>query len=155
MEVFRISRSRYIDDLTGTGSRMAGGRWNSKGTAVVYTSGYRSLAALELLVHVPQKNLTQDFVIATIHIPDHIYIKNLTKEILPKDWRSITINPGLQIMGDAWIKEGKFCLLRVPSVVIPEEWNYLINPLHSDSKHIKISKKYPFVLDKRLMIESS
>jgi RES domain-containing protein len=69
MEVFRIARCHYIDDLSGTGGRLFGGRWNSKGWPVLYTASSRSLAAMEALAHIPPKNLPPDFCIATIHIP--------------------------------------------------------------------------------------
>lgn len=151
MEIFRIAKNQYINDLGGTGSRLNGGRWNSKGLGVVYTSSYRSLAALELIVHVPQKNLTNDFQLATLYFPEELKIKIVSAEILPEHWRKIPMNPVLQNIGNLWVKEAKFCILQVPSVIIPQEWNYLINPSHPDAKKIKIIKTEPFTIDERLI----
>ncbi|MGH2645514.1 MAG: RES family NAD+ phosphorylase, partial [Chitinophagaceae bacterium] len=120
MEVYRIGKTKFIHDLSGTGSRLYGGRWNSKGLGVIYTSSYRSLAALELLVHVPLKNLTHDYSLATIHIPENIRIKTITLHHLPDDWQNISMNPSLQEIGNKWMKELQACILKVPSVVIPK-----------------------------------
>ncbi|RFS21011.1 RES domain-containing protein [Chitinophaga silvatica] len=151
MEVYRISKCAYIDDLAGTGARLYGGRWNSPGHAIVYTAGSRALAALEVLVHIPLKNIIQDFCIASIHIPDTIAIKVLTKEDLPKGWQSLTPAPFLQDIGDEWSETAKYAVLRVPSVIIAEEHNYLINPLHPDAEQITIKNTQPFVFDQRLL----
>lgn len=151
MEVFRISKNKYINDLSGTGSKLNGGRWNNKGMAVVYTSIYRSLAALELIVHVPQKNLTNDYQIATIHIPDSIKIKFISVKTLPIHWRAVPINPHLQVIGDQWLKESKYCVFQVPSVIIPQEWNYIINPAHPEAREIMIIKTEDLVLDERFI----
>ncbi|ASZ15147.1 RES family NAD+ phosphorylase [Chitinophaga pendula] len=150
MEVYRISKCAYIQDLTGTGARLYGGRWNSKGHAIVYTAGSRALAALEVLVHVPLKNIVQDFCIATIEIPDGIAIQTLTRKELPSGWQSLAPFPELQCVGDQWIEEGKYAVLKLPSVVIPEEFNYLINPLHPEVSGIKILSQQPFHFDPRL-----
>ncbi|MCW3467692.1 RES family NAD+ phosphorylase [Chitinophaga nivalis] len=150
MEVYRISKCAYINDLSGTGARLYGGRWNSPGHAVVYTAGSRALSALEVLVHIPLKNIVQDFCIATIHIPDHIAIKALTKDDLPSGWQSLTPSPQLQCIGDEWVDTAKYAALRIPSVVIADEFNYLINPLHPEAAEITIVDMQPFVFDQRL-----
>lgn len=150
MELFRIARCPFIKDISGTGARIYGGRWNSKGRAVLYTAGNRSLAALEALVHIPQKNLTKDFCMIILHLPDNINLKTINQSGLPVGWKSIPIQPALQEIGNKWLGEGKTGILRVPSVIIPEEYNYLINPLHSDAKKIKIKKLTPFAFDERL-----
>lgn len=150
MEVFRISRRKYIDDLNGTGAKIAGGRWNSKGVAVLYTSSHRSLAALELLVHVPQRNQIRDMVMATILIPDNIGIKKLTPENLPAHWQKIPPQKELQKIGDEWVREGKNAVLCVPSVIIAGEIDYIVNPLHRDAVRIKIIAKEDFKIDERL-----
>lgn len=153
MEVYRIAKCMYINDMDGTGARIYGARWNSKGHPVIYTAGSRSLAALEALAHIPQKNLPKDFCIAIINIPENIPVKALTVKNLPKGWRQIPIQFSLQKLGDRWLKHRKFALLRVPSVIIPEEWNFLINPLHPDAKKIKIKHTSPFIFDERLSDE--
>ncbi|GEP90050.1 RES domain-containing protein [Chitinophaga terrae (ex Kim and Jung 2007)] len=150
MDVYRISKCAYINDMSGTGARLYGGRWNSAGHAVVYTAGSRALAALEVLVHIPLQNIIQDFCIANIHIPDNIPIKVLTKEDLPKGWQTLTPAPFLQAIGNEWVEAAKYAVLRIPSVIIPEEHNYLVNPLHPDAAQVKVSQSQPFVFDQRL-----
>lgn len=150
MEVYRISKCMYITDLNGVGARLYGGRWNSKGHPVVYTAGSRALSALEVLVHVPLKNIVQDFCIATIMIPDNLPVKTLQRKELPSGWQSLAPFPELQKVGDAWLDEGKYPVLKLPSVVIPEEFNYLINPLHPESEKIVVLSQHPFVFDQRL-----
>lgn len=150
MEVFRIAKCQYIKDLSGSGARLFAGRWNSKGRPVVYTGSSRSLAALEALAHIPQKNLPPDLCIAIIYIPEGISTKNISIRNLPEGWRTVPIQTDLQKVGDHWLKSGKQALLQVPSVIIPEESNYLINPLHPDAKKIKVKKVLPFVFDERL-----
>lgn len=150
MEVYRISKCAYINDLNGIGARLYGGRWNSKGHSVVYTAGSRALAALEVLVHVPLRNIVQDFCIAAIRIPDDMAFKTLQRKELPSGWQSLAPFPQLQIVGDTWLDEGQYPVLKIPSVVIPEEFNYLINPLHPDAKHVSIIHQQPFFFDQRL-----
>jgi RES domain-containing protein len=150
MEVYRISKCAYINDLSGTGARLYGGRWNSPGHSIVYTAGSRALSALEVLVHIPLKNIVQDFCIATIEIPEDIAIKALAKQDLPQGWQSLAPFPALQTIGDEWVDTAKYAVLRIPSVVIAEEFNYLINPLHPDAAKIKIIHMQPFLFDQRL-----
>ncbi|NIG57075.1 RES family NAD+ phosphorylase [Chitinophaga sp. Cy-1792] len=150
MDVYRISKCAYINDLTGTGARLYGGRWNSKGHSIVYTAGSRALAALEVLVHIPLKNIVQDFCIATIHIPDNIAVKTLTQEDLPGNWQSLTPLPELQCIGDEWIDTAKYAVLKIPSVIIADEYNYLINPEHPEAQGIVVNRTQPFAFDQRL-----
>ena len=150
MEVYRISKCMYITDLNGVGARLYGGRWNSKGHPVLYTAGSRALSALEVLVHVPLKNIVQDFCIATILIPDKMPVKTITRKELPSGWQSLASFPELQKVGDAWLEEGKYPVLKIPSVVIPEEFNYLVNPLHPEAEGVYVTSQQPFVFDQRL-----
>ncbi|MET7001297.1 RES family NAD+ phosphorylase [Chitinophaga defluvii] len=150
MEVYRISKCAYITDMNGTGARLYGGRWNSPGHAIVYTAGSRALSALEVLVHIPLKNIVLDFCIATIHIPDDIHIKTMLRKELPSGWQSLAPFPALQQVGDEWITSAAQAVLKIPSVVIAEEFNYLINPLHPDAARIVITHSQPFYFDQRL-----
>lgn len=151
MEVFRISKCVFSRDLSGTGARMYGGRWNSKGLPLLYTAGSRALALLETLVHVPQKNLPKDLCLTIIKLPDALSMHTITSTDLPKDWRTIPIQTALQEIGDHWLKKGTTVILRVPSVIVPEENNYLINPLHPEFEKIKITSSNPFIFDDRLI----
>ena len=140
----------YIHDMLGTGARMYGGRWNSKGHPVIYTAGSRSLAALETLAHIPRQHFPADFCMALIAIPDSVSVQSLTSKKLPDGWQSQNQRVALQQLGDHWLMKGKEAVLRVPSVIIPEEWNVLINPLHPDMEKITLKKTFPFAFDERL-----
>lgn len=151
MEVFRISKCNFSRDLSGTGARIYGGRWNSKGLPLLYTAGSRALALLETLVHVPQKNLPKDLCLTIIRLPEKISIQKLELSDLPKNWRTVPIESSLQNIGDKWLKSSTTAILRVPSVIVPEEYNYLINPLHRESEKITITSSNPFIFDDRLI----
>ncbi|GAA4313342.1 RES family NAD+ phosphorylase [Compostibacter hankyongensis] len=151
MEVYRIAQCRYIRDMSGAGAQLYGGRWNSKGLPVVYTGGNRSLCALEALVHIPQKNMTADFCMAVIEIPENCSVGMVAGKTLPKDWQSSLFPAALRQIGDSWCREGQYAVLQVPSALVPEEWNYLINPLHPDAGKITLKAVQPFMFDKRLL----
>ncbi len=150
MELFRIAKCLYIRDLSGKGAERYGGRWNSKGLPVVYASGSRALAALEALVHVPLKNITADYCMAVLSVPDQVRIRELTVKDLPEGWELPACQERIQETGNDWSRRKEYCLLRVPSAIIEQEWNYLINPLHPDARKIRISFVEPFHFDKRL-----
>lgn len=150
MQVYRLSKCEYIEDLNGTGARLYGGRWNSKGQAVLYTAGSRSLALLEALVHLPQKNFQANFCMGELFVPKDIPIKEVHAEDLPEGWNKIPPQIFLKKIGDKWLSEGKEALFKVPSVIIPKEYNFLINPLHKEAKRIRLTRSYPYVFDVRL-----
>jgi RES domain-containing protein len=153
MIVFRLSKSKFANDLSGKGAEKSGGRWNSKGTALVYTSASRALCTTEIAVHTPLGNIPLDCELISIEIPDKIQIQKLTKEQLPPDWKSLPQSHATQEIGDRFVAEGTFPVLRVPSVVVQDEFNYLINPAHIKSHEIKITGIEPFNFDERLFIK--
>ena len=153
MIVFRLSKSKFANDLSGKGAEKSGGRWNSKGTAIVYTSESRALCTTEIAVHTPLGNLPLDYKIISIEIPDDILIQELTTADLPDDWKSIPHVHATQEIGDRFVAEGIFPVLKVPSVVVQDEFNYLINPTHADSRKIVIKAIDPFNFDERLFIK--
>jgi RES domain-containing protein len=149
MEVYRICKSRNAD-LSGEGSKIAGGRWNSKGYAVIYSSENRSLAILELLSHFTDYILPDDLVLLTISLPSDLDMEEIDPQVLPKNWK---IYPGpiqLTEIGDEWLDRKETLILKVPSVIIENEFNYLINPLHKDIVKVKIVRKEKFIVDERL-----
>jgi len=150
MKLFRISREKYIRDLSGEGARLFGGRWNPKGVPVIYTSTHESLAALETLVHSPISNLPDDLQIATLTIPDDIHIKKIDKSSLPDLWHEFPSPPSLKAIGEEWTKTGKHLALMVPSAVIQSENNILLNPQHEASVAIHFEEIRPFRFDSRL-----
>jgi RES domain-containing protein len=149
MRVWRLQR-RVYPPLDGDGARRSGGRWNSRGVAVVYTSQTLSLASLELLVHVDPDLIPADLASFELEIPDALAVATVDVSALPADWRQPE-HPYCKALGDAWIGEGRVPLLRVPSVIIPHEPNVLINPSHPDAARITVVDQTEFAFDLRLL----
>ena len=149
MVVWRLARLAHAK-LDGEGARLAGGRWNTRGRAAVYTSSRLSLAALELLVHTDVPLVPPDLVAFEIEIPDELDIESVDTADLPKDWR-LPGHPSCRAIGDTWLAEERTAVLRVPSAVVPEEWNYIINPAHRASKSIQIASRRRFAFVSRLL----
>ncbi len=148
MIVFRISSNAYSHDLSGNGAKRSGARWNSKGIPVLYTAEHISLAILEMLVHVNFKELTNALDLIYIKIPEQQDVTAITLSQLKKNWRE---DAGYtQYIGDEVIKQKRSLVVKVPSAVIPEEYNYLVNPLHIEFKKIKIIQVKKFWPDERL-----
>ena len=146
----RIVGARYRDDaFSGEGARLRGGRWNSKGTPIVYTAGSIALASIEMLVNLPGPKLLDDFVRIPVHIPLDLII-DLPLDQLPSDWNSRPVSPSIKTIGDRWVQKRKSAVLKVPSVVVPEEYNYLLNPNHPDFEKITIGTPIPYRFDPRL-----
>ncbi len=133
---WRIIGVRYKDvAFSGEGARLHGGRWNSKGTTMVYTAGSIALASIEMIVNLPGPMLLEEFFRIPVHIPPNL-IRDLPLHKLPSDWNSRPVSPSIRAIGDRWVKEKKSVVLKVPSVVVPEEYNYLLNPTHPDFEKI-------------------
>lgn len=151
MNVYRLSRSKYAESLDGRGAELAGGRWNSKGIPVVYTAEHISLCMAEVAVHLPLGILPADYNLVTLEIPDE-EIHTLEKDVLPEGWRTIFTIDQTRTIGDSFFTERSKMVLKVPSVVVQGEFNYLINPLHPKIKKVKIIKNQPFNFDERLFL---
>jgi len=151
VRVFRIAKTRSIRDLSGTGARAYGGRWNRKNIPIVYTSENRSLATLEFLVHVPLSLLPNNLSIACLEIPDDIFVEQISIAVLPKNWRDYPAPPELADLGSEWAIAMRSLLLRVPSVVVLDEFNILINPIHPDMDRVVITSAESFIFDRRLL----
>lgn len=150
MKVYRLSRKKYADTLSGKGAALFGNRWNSKGVEMVYTADSRALAMAEVAVHLSIGKLPKDYMMLEINIPDSCTSEILNSKKLSKGWNR---NPPLAItqdLGDAFISEGKSVLMKVPSAVVPGDFNYIINPFHKDFKKIKIVNAVPFPFDERI-----
>lgn len=148
--LYRIARTKYAKDLSGEGARLAGGRWNHKGTPIIYASGSRSLACLEALVHMSQAEFLIKRKIVLIEIPKTVVPQIIDKSSLPRNWRQYPPFFKLADIGTQWAASMKSLLLQVPSAVVPDEFNMLINPAHPDMKHVTITKIEDFQFDKRL-----
>lgn len=132
----------------GEGARKAGGRWNSRGTRVVYASATLSLALAEILVHLPSGRLP-----AYTAIPiefDDALVTVLADRDRPADWRRSPPPASTQRVGDRWARDATSAVLHVPSVIVPVEWNYVLNPAHPDFRRIRIGTPMPFPFDARL-----
>jgi len=151
MQVYRLAKAKHIRDLSGAGARIAGGRWNLKGTAVLYTAESRALATVEYLVHVPIAIIPRNLRMAAIDVPDAAPRIVVATNDLPLDWNRYPPPPELATIGTDWILKNSHLLLYVPSAVVPGEHNVLINPLHPDMKHVKIVNVEVYKFDKRLL----
>ncbi|MCO5286361.1 MAG: RES family NAD+ phosphorylase [Chitinophagaceae bacterium] len=148
MNVYRISRSRYAEDLTGEGARLFGGRWNSKNVPCIYASESRALAMVEYSVNVNMHDIPRALSLVTYEI-DAKKVVEIDEEFLPGNWRNSPIPKQTQSFGSLLLSEKKYEIVRIPSVVIPEEFNFLINPNHHKGK-IKIVSITDFLYDIRL-----
>ena len=150
MYIYRLCKRKYAGDLSGAGAKIAGGRWNNKGTAILYTSETASLCLLEVLVHIPSIFLPKNMVLTTIHIPDDIEILTLPIDTLPEKWY---VNPPpskLQYIVKKWVDHNDSLILKVPSAIVTQESNFLINPNHQDFSSVIVEEIVDFPLDKRL-----
>jgi RES domain-containing protein len=148
---WRIVRAARVNSaFTGEGGRVYGGRWNSRGTAVVYASEHESLAALELFVHTVPLAPTERYLSFRLEWEDtmteYFSLKNL-----PPNWNAEPPTFGTMQIGDDWVRRGISVALAVPSVLSTSEINFLLNPRHSDFKKIKISQPIEYRFDSRLL----
>ncbi len=150
MEVFRLARERYAGNLSGLGAALRGARWNSVGLELIYTASNRSLAMAEVAVHLTLATLPHDFKMVTIEIPDDIKLLQLEIADLPHNWNAFPHLQSSQTIGDQFVLDGTFCLLRLPSAVTKGDYNVLINPNHVDFKRIRIIDAEPFPFDQRI-----
>ncbi len=153
MRVFRIEKRKYLDQtLSGLGAAMAErNRWNSRNTPLVYSAQARSLALIELLVHLDLRNgPPKELYYVEIDIPDELRIAQVEASALPQNWTCHPPGFRTQKRGDQFAKEQQAPVLRVPSSLVPREFNYLINPIHKDMANISVVSAEPLTLDGRL-----
>lgn len=150
---FRLQQKRFVKEAySGFGAKLKSGRWNERGKEAVYTSGSRSLCALEVLVQADLEDMP-DYVCVPANIPKDVFGKRtvLDQSAFPKNWRSYPPPPMLPYLGTHWLKQGKSAVFEVPSAIIPEERNFILNPAHADFRKIEICKEEPFAFDFRLL----
>lgn len=149
---WRITKgTRAASAFDGEGARIAGGRWNTPGHRVVYTSASAALAALEIVVNVPRPHLLASYVLVRCEFPEAL-VERLPMDSLPADWRSSPVPPETQTIGDGWLRSQRSAVLEVPSAVIETERNFLLNPEHPDFRRIRVSQPTPFFFDVRLAL---
>jgi RES domain-containing protein len=150
LAAWRIVKAAHADRaFTGEGAQRVGGRWNSPGVPVVYASEHKSLAVLEMLVHLDPRDAPR-YVTFRLEF-DEALVERRPADRLPSGWREEMPARAARLVGDAWVRAGRSAVLAVPSALIPEELNYLLNPAHPDFKRIALGKPTPLVLDPRLL----
>jgi RES domain-containing protein len=123
-------------DLSGTGAKVTGGRWNSKGTPLVYCASSIALATLETVHYLQTGGLPYNRYLVRIDVPEAAWEARQVLAPLPGGWDAIPAGLASRTAGDAWIRSGTSALLLVPSVIVPDEYNVLLNPAHADATHI-------------------
>jgi RES domain-containing protein len=151
MRVYRITPQEYANDLSGNGAKLFGGRWNSEGVRALYCSSSRALALLEILVHANYKTLgNRVYKVLEIEIPLKKYPK-IELNILSDNWNNDFIQSETIDIGNEFLIQKKGLALEVPSAVLPDESNFILNPLHSDFDAIKIISTKILEIGKRLV----
>lgn len=148
MIVYRITNEAYKNDISGNGAALFGSRWNSKGTHLLYTSQSISLSILESLVHLKRKDIPPAQYLLHIQLPAEKEIAEISYTKIKKGWREEL--DYTQWIGDQFIQNKKSLFLKVPSAIVPQESNVLLNPFHTEFKKVKIIEHELLELDKRL-----
>lgn len=149
MTVYRIAACKYIKDLSGEGAFRYGARWNSPGTRMLYTAESSALAMLEALAHITMLPLLQPYCMVRLLVPDSVEI--LDMKTLPENWNAMPAPDTLNRMGNEFVAAGKALALKVPSVLVPDNFNFLINPTHSRFSEIKVIAITNISFDQRLI----
>jgi RES domain-containing protein len=149
--VYRICKAKYANTaFSGAGGLDSSGRWHRKGQPIVYAACTLSLAAIELLIHLGRTDSKIAFVSVRATIPDDFTKDSVDVADLPANWNSSPPIDATMDLGTKWCASTRSVAISVPSAVIPGEFNYLLNPAHSDFKLIKTSAPEPFAFDQRL-----
>jgi len=150
IRAWRIVKRRYQERaLDGEGARIHGGRWNTPGRPVVYASESRALAILEVLAGLGSARTLPAYVLIGLSF-DPSRVTTVDPHALPEDWRRSPPPEGTRRIGDRWLTEGASVVLRVPSALVPQESNYLLNPRHPDFTDVRVVEAAPFDPDPRL-----
>lgn len=147
MIIYRISLEKWADKLVASGNPA---RWNSKGVYVLYAASTRSLACLENVVHRDGKGLSDNFRTMLIQVPDDLKITTITLANLEDTWKEWAASSYTRAIGDAWVARGESAVLQVPSAIIPDEFNFVLNTNHPDFRKISLIRTEPFQFDPRI-----
>lgn len=143
MVLYRLTKKKYSNELSGIGAAKFGNRWNSKGVEMIYTAENKALSLLEVYVHLDTDTIPNDYILLTIYLPDNVEIFQM------KQTHNFELKKTRK-MGDEFIDKNQFLVMKVPSAIVPGEYNYLLNPDHKDFSKLKIIDSNPFPFDKRL-----
>ena len=156
MRVWRlIARQHAATAFSGIGNKKAGSRWVPEGELAVYTSEHASTAVLENLVHMDPSHFQNNYVLIAADIPPELAMDIVSVESLAHDWQTRYEDEALQQVGKDWIDRGESAVLIVPSAVMPQEYNQILNPLHPDFAKIVIYEPEDFKFDGRLVTGNS
>ncbi|AUD02949.1 RES family NAD+ phosphorylase [Spirosoma pollinicola] len=147
MIVYRITKAVYADRLVASGGAA---RWNSRGQFVIYTAATRALACLENVVHRGGEGLLDTFRVMVIEVPDALLVETIAADVLPVNWFDYQQYNTCQQVGGEWLNRSRSAVLQVPSAIIPNEWNYLLNPAHPDFSMVRLVRTEPFAFDPRI-----
>ena len=151
IHAWRITKAKHAASaFSGGGAKAFGGRWNSPGVAIVYTAGSASLAILEMLVRLQSPDLMKRYVVFVVSF-DGSLVKAVDPAKLPRTWRRSPAPATSQQVGDQWVATSGSAVLRLPSAIVPSEWNYLLNPAHPEFAKIRIGPKQSIKFDPRLI----
>ncbi len=150
MILYRISNCNRANDLTGTGAKLFGGRWNSVGTPMHYMAANRALAALEVLANKNAMSGGQNLCLAIFEVPEESII-SIEIADLPENWKDYPSILFLKKLGDEFVQQSEFLLLKVPSAIIEDEYNFLMNVYHPLADHVKVKEIKHFRFDGRLV----
>lgn len=152
MRLYRIVKTKHLSTAwSGTGAQLYGGRWNPPGKPVVYLATSISLAILEIMVHLQSSLLLQSYTLLSIEIPDEM-LPQVERAQLQDDWKDPSPPDSTQSLGEAWLQAETSVGLRVPSVIVPTEFNVIVNPLHPEFAALLESvRAEPMMFDPRLI----
>jgi len=148
---WRIYKHKHASSaFTGEGAGFFGGRWNSRGTRIIYTAATLSLASLEMLIHLESSDALGKYIVRSVDFDDKLLMQ-LDGAVLPVDWHRNPVPSDVQQIGDEWVAQGRSAILQVPSAVIETESNFLLNPNHRDFHKLRWGAEQPFFFDPRLL----
>ena len=150
MKIYRVAKKKFVKDLTGEGARLYGGRWNKKGHSMLYFSEHLSLCVLEMLTRIDFEFLTEDYAFIEVEISDKLIIPSGRITSISKDWRTDPPSFATQEFGSKWLASEANFALSVPSAVLPNESNILVNPNHKLISKLKITNSGKLDLDPRV-----
>ena len=152
MLIYRLDRlKRENQVLSGKGSEMFGGRWNYPGIPAVYCAENRALTVLEILAHLDKDHWPNDRIMVSFEIPDESMIHKMDVAELDSGWNSFPYTDSSQRIFGEFVQSNNHCILAVPSAIVPDEFNFVINPNHPKATQIRVIDKKAFVLDHRLL----
>lgn len=154
ISAWRLVKERHAAAaFSGEGARLTGGRWNREGVPAVYLSEHLSLAALELYVHLTRRALGIGFAAIKVTFPESVSITEIAPTLLPEGWRREPAPDVTKELGTEWIVRGETAVLKVPSALVPQECNYVLNPAHPEFKELikQRSRPEPFTFDARML----